>query len=126
MTRYYLAGSMAAEHLYRYREAADQLRGRGLAVTSPLDLPPVAGGRPWSQVLRGNLRAMLDCDTVVLLRGWRDAQGANLARDVAVKVHMPVIEYADLLASLRRGSAVDVAAVPAGGRARPGRIGGAR
>lgn len=123
----YLAGPMSGKPHFNYpafSEAAAKLRAHGIPVVSPHELHAGDTSRPWAEYLRADLRAMLDCDAIVLLRGWRESQGAQLERTVAQKVGIAVYEYADVLASLRNLAPVRVA--PGGGRARPGQVGGAR
>ena len=104
-----------------FEAAADTLRRHALAVTSPHELHQGDTGRPWSYYLRRDLAAMLDCDTIVLLPGWQNSSGVALELTVARALDMPTVEYADLLATLRRP--VDTRARRT---ARPGTVGGVR
>lgn len=101
--------------------ASATLRKHGLAVTSPHELHQGDTGRPWSYYLRRDLAAMLDCDTIVLLPGWQNSSGVALELHVARALNMPTVEYADLLATLRRP--VDTRTRRT---TRPGTVGGAR
>ncbi|AXC38143.1 nucleoside deoxyribosyltransferase [Gordonia phage Ayotoya] len=102
--RYYLAGPMSGHPGHNYpafAEAADRLRNRGLIVVSPHELHGGDTSQPWTYYLRRDLRALLDCDWLVMLTGWESSTGATLEHRVATQLGMPCIEYADLLATLR-------------------------
>lgn len=105
MIRYYLAGPMSGKPHFNYpafEDAAKRLRAAGMTVTSPHELHGDNVGRPWADCLRVDLRAMLECDAVIMLRGWRESAGAVLEHRVAQAVGMQCYEYADVIARLRR------------------------
>lgn len=123
--RYYIAGPMTGIpefNVHAFKEAAASLRGRGLAVTSPHELHGGDTTRPWTYYLRRDLAALLDCDTVVRLPGWQNSRGVALELHVAHALDMQVIDYADLLATLRR----PVADQRDRRIGRPGTVGGVR
>lgn len=104
MKRIYLAGPMTGTPDNNYpgfAEAAARLRAFGYTVVSPHELHGGDTNREWIWYLRRDLRAMLDCDTIVMLRGWRNSRGAVLERHVAAETGMRIREIADLYAELR-------------------------
>ncbi|QHB37292.1 hydrolase [Gordonia phage Gudmit] len=101
--RYYLAGPMTGLPEFNYpafTSAADELRRRGFEVVSPHELHDGDTGRSWEFYVRAGLRALLDCDEVVLLHGWHRSSGARLEHTVAVSVGIPCTEYVDLIAAI--------------------------
>ena len=50
----------------------------------------VLDGWSWTDYLRFDLRAMLDCEGVAILPGWVDSPGAWLEVSVARSLDMPV------------------------------------
>ncbi len=79
-----------------FNAAAKLLRDMGFRVENPAEntapTPPT-----WANWLRVALRQMLTCDCVVLLPGWEGSDGANLERDTAMRLGMPVWLYADFV-----------------------------
>lgn len=51
-------------------------------------------GHSWECWLRFDLKAMLDCDAIVLLPSWEDSAGALLEKQVAQSIGMAMY-YAD-------------------------------
>ena len=94
----YLAGPMRGIEEYnfpRFREAAEQLRGRGYEVVSPHELDE-AEWELAEQIelttkayMRRDLPLMLDCDGVVVLEGWTASKGALIEWTVAIQCGMP-------------------------------------
>ncbi len=88
--KYYIAGPMSNKADYNapaFEAAAADLRNRGCTVVSPVDiaksLPAKVGALPYEVYARESLRGMLDCNNIVLLKGFRDSKGAMAELNVA-------------------------------------------
>lgn len=44
----------------------------------------------WACWMRYDLKAMLECDTIVLLPAWKDSSGAALEASIAMKLHFGI------------------------------------
>lgn len=102
-TVFYLSGPITdpdaaqmARNKQAFVDAATALRARGLTVVSPVELCP-EDGKPWEWYMRRCIRAMMDCDRLVMLPGWRESLGARLEHDLACRLSMPVRPLAGLL-----------------------------
>lgn len=105
----YLSGPMRGypdNNFQAFHTIAAALRAKGLDVVSPAELNPLAGpvtedSPGWREFyniwLRADLRAMMDCDAIALMRGWERSNGANLELHVAHRVGMEVLFVDDLL-----------------------------
>ena len=81
----YISGPMTGYPDFNYPafvEAATYWRSRGYVVVSPAEINPDTGGE-WADYLRSDLRALLECDVIAMLRGWEGSRGANLELYVA-------------------------------------------
>lgn len=94
----YIAGPMTGLPDYNFpafHEAAARIRAEGLRVVSPAELdehdsvPP--GDRPWAWYLARDLKALLDCNAVAVLDGWRESRGARLEVHVASALGLHVV-----------------------------------
>lgn len=81
--------------------AATVLRAQGVEVISPHELhdngvAPASYDeeRTYEWYLRAGLKALLECDEIVMLPGWQASTGARLERYVAEALPMPVSEWA--------------------------------
>lgn len=99
ITKIYIAGPMTGIPDFNFpafREASATLRSLGLHVTSPHEVTEESDGidapreKPWSFYMRNSLRAMLDCDRVLMLPGWEMSKGAIIEHRVAHELCMPV------------------------------------
>jgi len=84
----YIAGPMTGLPHFNFpafATAAIHLRAEGYKVVNPAELSGDTD-KPWEHYMRISLKAMLDCNTIYLLEGWRRSRGArieyNLARDL--------------------------------------------
>lgn len=74
----------------RFAAARAALAAAGHEPVNPLDLN--APGDPYALYMRRDLRALLDCDAIHLLTGWRDSRGACIEHAVAVVCGLAVTE----------------------------------
>lgn len=83
----------------RFGIAADRLWNAGLTPLNPYDVPGCVGGdcvgekrhgHTWECWLRHDLAALLTCDGVATLAGWRTSRGAQLECHVAEHLGMPI------------------------------------
>lgn len=70
-------------------------------VVSPRELTLEGDGKdldkPWEWYLRNDLQALLTCDGVVLMPGWKESRGARLEAHVADKLKMWVFHISSEL-----------------------------
>lgn len=89
----YLSGPMSGypEHNHpQFAIAAKLLRERGYEIVNPIEFDEEAG-RPWSDYLRKDIRALMDCGGVITLPGWQESRGATLEVHIAHALGMTVL-----------------------------------
>lgn len=92
----YLSGPMTGYIGWNYdafHNAAKYLRDMGYEVFNPAE---VFGGEttlPREDYMREDIRALLDCDTVMMLDGWQESEGAKLEYEIAKAIGLPVLEF---------------------------------
>jgi hypothetical protein len=97
----YIAGPMTGLPDYNYpafNAAAAKLRAEGVDVRNPAELNDLdevhADPKPWDWYVRRAIRALLDCDEILLLPGWEQSKGAQLERHIAEALGMKVTDRA--------------------------------
>lgn len=88
----YVAGPMSNRPQNNYpafNGAAASLRARGYIVVNPAEFG-TEGGASYQDLLRKDLKALLDCDGVAVLEGWWESVGARNEVQVAGVLKMPV------------------------------------
>jgi hypothetical protein len=77
-----------------FHRAAAELRCAGYQVISPAELDdtskPEWDQHDWSCYLRRDVKAVADCDGIVMLDGWEYSKGANLEWNVAKALGLKV------------------------------------
>lgn len=80
-----------------FASAAATLRAEGYDVVSPHELEFAGetspGSLPWTEYLRRDLCAMLECDAIALLPGWTQSRGARLEFQTACRVALTLYTY---------------------------------
>lgn len=100
----YLAGPMSGypdRNKQAFYDAADQLRSLGHEIVSPAEMDDEAGvegetepsGDLWKERMIEDIQALIGCDGIVLLDGWRDSMGASFEHYVAQNLGMEVYEW---------------------------------
>lgn len=95
MSRIYIAGPMTGHldlNFPAFHAAASRLRGEGHEVVNPAEINPDQGAK-WADCMRADIRELVTCDTVLLLKGWENSRGARLEHHIALSLGMR-IEYA--------------------------------
>lgn len=88
----YIAGPMSGYPECNYPAfsmAAEILRMRGYDVVNPVDVH-ISDRHHYVDLIREDLRAMLDCDGVAVLENWWESTGARNEVNVAGLLKMPV------------------------------------
>lgn len=79
-----------------FHAAAVALRALGYVVVNPAEINPDSS-MPWAECMRADIKALCDCDTLVLLPGWAASQGAHLETHVAHRLGLRIVTLEDLL-----------------------------
>lgn len=98
VSKLYIAGPMTGYPSCNYpafADAARHLRGAGYDVVDPSEFG--GEGTHYVDLLRDDIRAMLDCRGVAVLEGWWESGGARNEVSVAGVLLMPVRPVAEWL-----------------------------
>lgn len=92
MKRVYLSGPMTGLpdlNFPAFNAAAARLRADGLRVVNPAEIN-LGAQLTWEQCMRADIKALCDCDAIVLLPGWEASKGAHLELHIAHRLGMGV------------------------------------
>ena len=88
--KYYLSGPMTGIENHNFplfNQVAENLRQCHHDIVNPAELGemPEPTGKPtdWYWYLKRDIKAMIDCDAVILLPNWNESRGARLEVHVA-------------------------------------------
>lgn len=102
-TRLYISGPMTGLPDFNFpafHAAAAQLRRQGWQVVNPAEINP-DGAMPWHQCMRADIKALCDCDAIVMLPGWSRSDGAALELHLAQRLKLEVLMLEDLVHTTR-------------------------
>jgi hypothetical protein len=106
ITKLYVAGPMSghvANNYPAFNQAAAFLRSAGYEVVNPAEFSVPSGSRVhYVDLLREDLRYMLDCHGVATIEGWWESTGARNETQVAGLLRMPVRTAAEWLERAKR------------------------
>jgi len=94
MKRLYIAGPMTGlpdMNFPAFHAEAKKWRDLGHEVINPAELCPDPA-MEWHQCMRVDIKALVECDGIVLLPGWKDSKGATLEHHIAERLGMTVLE----------------------------------
>ena len=75
----------------KFNMMARQLSGMGYQVVKPEAVTDDT--KNWDDAVRNDIKHMLECDEVHLLPDWQDSRGAQLERDIALRLGMQVVYH---------------------------------
>jgi len=94
----YIAGPMTGYpewNVPAFRAADAQLRAYDFEVVSPVDIdhgPGEFGSYPHAHYMKGDLRALVECDAIALLPEWYTSKGARCEVAVALTLGLYFID----------------------------------
>ncbi len=75
----------------KFNVVASELSGMGYKVVEPVAVND--DSKTWDDAVRSDIKKMLECDEVHLLPDWQESRGAQLERDIALRLGMEVIYH---------------------------------
>jgi hypothetical protein len=90
--RIYISGPMTGLpglNFPAFNTEAARLQALGYDVVNPVNINPDPA-TPWNECMRKDLKALLDCDILVLLEGWQKSTGAQLEMHLAHRVGIEI------------------------------------
>lgn len=93
MTTIYISGPMSGLpglNFPAFHRAAKYLRSKGYEVVNPADFGQ-QHGLEWSDYMRKDIAALVDCDEIYLLAGWQQSKGASLEVHIAHTLGMRLV-----------------------------------
>ena len=103
--RVFLSGPMTGIEDFNFpafNEAAATLRSRGHEVWNPAEIDGGKADQPRAYYLRKDIIALCDCDSLVLLPGWKDSDGAVLEKEIADQLGLGVFYYPNIFEHLEK------------------------
>lgn len=75
----------------KFEEAEIKLKEKGFVVVNPFKLNHEKA-ETWSDYMRTDIKALMDCTHIFMLRGWGNSRGARIEQQLAVNLG---IEFLD-------------------------------
>jgi len=75
----------------KFNVVTKQLVDRGYNVINPLVGTDYS--KSWDDAMRSEIKKMLECDEVHLLPDWQESRGAQLERDIALRLGIEIIYH---------------------------------
>jgi len=88
-----LSVAEVTRNIRRFRVVREAIEARGEEVVDPTQLSPGSANPTWLDWMRVDLKALLDCDRILLLPGWDQSKGALIERRLAEDLGLQVDEY---------------------------------
>jgi hypothetical protein len=91
----YIAGKITGlpkeEVQSKFNNITSRLTDMGYTVVNPA--VSLEEERNWRDAVRSDIKKMLECDEVHLLPDWQESRGAQLERDIALRLGMQVVYH---------------------------------
>ena len=99
--RVYISGPMTGLpdlNFPAFHAAAAQLRAQGLEVVNPAEIS-AAHPDQWESCMRADIKALCDCDALVMLPGWQRSKGAHIEINLAHRLGLELMALSDLVSA---------------------------
>lgn len=81
-----------------FAEAAKKLAQDGHEPINPATLN--RDGASWHECMRNDIRALVDCDALVLLKGWEKSNGAQIEMNLAHRLGLQILFFENFESAL--------------------------
>ena len=91
--RVYISGSITKDPDYRahFARAEEKLRRQHLHVFNPAKLG-ADPNKTWAEYMRQDIRQLLTCSAIYMLKGWRKSKGARLEYRIAKALDLVIMK----------------------------------
>lgn len=95
MKKVYIIGAVTGlpdeEVQAKFAKAALSLKNMGMVPVNPVDFVPK--DLHWGEAMKLCIRALIDCDMVLLLPDWQESKGGTLEVSIARNLEIPELRY---------------------------------
>lgn len=94
----YISGPMTGYPDYNhpaFMAVENHIKALGHEPVNPATLPH-DHGRTWEEYMREDIKALMDCDAILMLDGWRQSKGARIEWDLAMSLNIKEVTWTDL------------------------------
>jgi len=78
-----------------FASAAKEMESRGYTAVNPATLN--TPNTSWNDCMKADIRALVDCDAIVMLKGWERSNGAQIELNLAHRLGMEIMFFDELL-----------------------------
>ncbi len=89
----YISGPMTGVKDYNrqaFKAAEEKIKAMGYEVVNPCKLDHSGNGK-WEEYMRTDIKALMDCDAIYMLKGWEDSNGAIIELKLALDLKFGLI-----------------------------------
>lgn len=88
----YISGKITgdADYKQKFANAEEMARAVGFEVFNPARVSDE--GKPWEWYMKQDIKELMDCDAILLLKGWEESRGARLEAYIASQLKIKIYE----------------------------------
>lgn len=86
----YISGKITGDAGYKqkFKNAQNILESAGFEIFNPAEQEEP--GKSWDWYMKRDIKELMDCDAIYLLKDWEDSEGARLEYYIAQKLEMKI------------------------------------
>jgi len=96
MKKIYIAGKVSGEPIAsctkKFRLAQKEIESMGFDGINPFEVV-MDFKATWNVAMKKCVKALIDCDAMVILPCWQDSKGAKIERQLAEDLDIPIFNY---------------------------------
>ena len=90
----YISGAITGHpdgNRLQFQAAANAIIAKGHEPVNPHDIGDALGDRAeWNDYMKADIKALLDCDAILMLPGWEQSIGAKIENQLAFDLWYPI------------------------------------
>lgn len=95
MKKVYISGAISGlpikEVIKDFGSIELAIKSMGLIPVNPLNVCPFSPEKTWNDYMKEDIKALVDCDYIVMMEGWETSRGARLEKYIAKELGIEII-----------------------------------
>lgn len=85
-----ITGLKIDEAKAKFKEGEKVVLEMGETFVNPFDILPQNDEYTWSDYMKADIKALCDCDAILMLDNWKNSEGAKLELHIAERLGMKI------------------------------------
>ena len=93
----YISGQITGlpidEAFQNFKDCDQAMQDAGHETVNPFNVLPFDKSFTWKDYMKADIKALVDCDAIIMIKGWPNSKGALLELNIAVHLGLKIFHH---------------------------------